>query len=307
MNGTSEVVEWLPALIVALGGLIAGFMVVVMSRRRQTRLAREQELETVEDLRDRFEELIVTLRSMRESGSGEDPSPLEREAAALLQAIERREDEESSSAEASPSPEISGSRGRRRESRSWSGFAWGAGSATVIGLVLFFAMSSATEREEGGSLTGGVEAMGGTEGQQPSVVPPQVRNLEEWIATHPDDLDARLELASVYIMQQELMKVWSQTEYVLERVPGHPRAQAYQAVVRLAMGQTDVALKMLEDSIESDPTLLDARIHLALAYLQLGRSQEAVRILEEAKTVHPNQAEMIDQLLREVMQQRPAI
>ena len=41
--------------------------------------------------------------------------------------------------------------------------------------------------------------------------------------------------------------------YVLERQPGHPRALSYQSLVRLAMGQGDVAVSMLEQAIAADP------------------------------------------------------
>jgi tetratricopeptide (TPR) repeat protein len=115
----------------------------------------------------------------------------------------------------------------------------------------------------------------------------------------------RLDLARVYLMAPELLKVWDQTQYVLERSPNHPRALSYAAVVRLAMGQTAVALEMLENALANDPTLLDARIHLSLAYLQLDRRAEAIRVLNEARDIHPDQAQMIDQILAEISQQWP--
>ena len=42
-----------------------------------------------------------------------------------------------------------------------------------------------------------------------------------------------------------MMAVWNETKAVLERSPGHPHALAYQALVRLAMGQGDKAVELL--------------------------------------------------------------
>lgn len=293
-----ETVEWLPAVAVLVAGLVGGIILIALSRNRRRELAREAEVEAVDDLERQRDLLIARLREMRDSDDQAARRALEVEAAAVLRRIEELGDKE-------PSEKTEEREDRDVGRAKIGGFLWGVGAAAVVGLIIFFVATSASDRSEGGSVTGG-GGMAAAQPQQPAV-PPELRNLEEWVERNPDDLDARLELARVYLMQQEMMKVWDQTQYVLERSPGNPRARAYQGVVRLAMGQTDVALQMLEESIEADPTLLDARIHLALAYLQLGRPQEAVRTLEDAKKVHPAQAPMIDELLQEVMQKWPEV
>ncbi|MDX1582742.1 MAG: tetratricopeptide repeat protein, partial [Thermoanaerobaculia bacterium] len=238
------------------------------------------------------------LREMRDSKDEAERRALEVETAEILRRIEEMRGEASSDEDEGDEPQDVG---RAKV----GGFLWGIGVAAVVGFVIFFVATSATERGEGGSVTGGIATAEPV--PQQLQTSPDLQNLELYVSKNPDDLDARLELARVYLMQQEMMKVWDQTQYVLERSPGHPRARAYQGVVRLAMGQTDMALEMLEAAIADDPTLLDARIHLALAYLQLGRPQEAVRELENAKEIHPAQAPMIDELLEEVMQRWPEV
>ena len=91
----------------------------------------------------------------------------------------------------------------------------------------------------------------------------------------PDDLEARLALARDHLAQQDLMAVWNDTQFVLEREPGNPRALSYQALVRLAMGQADVAETMLKQAMAAAPDLLDAHLHLAVVYARTGRDAQA--------------------------------
>lgn len=303
---TVEAANWIPAIAVLVAGLIGGLVVIFVSRGRRGQLAREDELESREDLEQRRDLLVARLREMRDSSDSKTREQLETETAGVLRKIEENERASDGRKELDVRPEKSP---QTAQGASLKGFLWGIGVAVVVGSIVFFVSDSATEREEGGSLTGGVEAGSQLPQQVPpqQQVPPELAALEQWVAENPDDLDARLELARVYIMQQEMMKVWDQTSYVLEKVPNHPRAKGYQAVVRLAMGQTAVAFQMLEEALEADPTLLDARIHLALAYLQMGRPQEAVRTLEEAKKIHPAQSPMLDQLIQEIMVQWPEV
>lgn len=300
MSG-GETVDWLPAIVVLLAGLIGGLVVVFVSKRRRGELPREQDVESVGDLEQRRDLMIVRLREME--GDASEREQVEREAAGILRRIEELQHE--SARNKRPAAGRQARKDERGTGRArFSGFLWGLGAAAIIGLIIFFVATSTTERGEEGSLTGGIAST--ADAQQPQFSA-ELRNLEEWVAQNPDDLEARLELARVYLMQQEMMKVWDQTQYVLQQSPGHPRARGYQAVVRLAMGQTAVALEMLEQAIKDDPTLLDARIHLSLAYLQMGRPQEAVRTLEDAKEVHPSQSAMIEELVQEILQQWPEV
>ncbi|HUP58930.1 MAG TPA: tetratricopeptide repeat protein [Thermoanaerobaculia bacterium] len=305
MSG-AESVDWLPAVAVLLAGLFGGLIVMLVSRGRRGQLAREVELESLDDLEQQRDLLIERLREMRSSTDRAAREVLETEAAGVLRRIEELKRQSKRPKKAAHDGHVEDAEPLTRGT-SLKGFLWGVGAAVVLGSIVLFVANSATERGEGGSVTGGVGMEPAPQQQQMPQMSAEAQNLEQWVAQNPDDLDARLQLASIYVMQQEMMKVWEQTNYVLERVPGHPRAKGYQAVVRLAMGQTAMGLQMLEEAIEADPSLLDARIHLALAYLQMGRPQEAVRILEKAKEVHPTQSAMIDELVQEIMTQWPEV
>jgi hypothetical protein len=97
-----------------------------------------------------------------------------------------------------------------------------------------------------------------------------------------------------------MMGVWNETQYVLERSPGDPRALSYQSLVRLAMGQADQALEMLKTALAKAPDQVDVYVHLALVYAQLGRAEDARRTMAVAKRRFPSQGEMLGRLEAEI-------
>jgi hypothetical protein len=100
-----------------------------------------------------------------------------------------------------------------------------------------------------------------------------------------------------------MMGVWNQTKAILDRSPGHPRAIAYQALVRLAMGQADVARTMLEKVIVSNPDVLEGYLHLALLHVRSGRGNEAEAVMARAAKRFPARAEMLKGLVAEMKRQ----
>ena len=99
-----------------------------------------------------------------------------------------------------------------------------------------------------------------------------------------------------------MMGVWNETQYVLKRQPGHPRALSYQALVRLAMGQGELAESMLKQALAGAPDMLDGYLHLALVYVRIGRAQDADATIAEAQRRFPAQAEMLKGLMAEMRQ-----
>jgi cytochrome c-type biogenesis protein CcmH len=110
-------------------------------------------------------------------------------------------------------------------------------------------------------------------------------------------------LARAALARQDMMAVWNETKAVLERSPGHAPALAYQALVRLAMGQGDKAEEMLLQARANDPNLVDAYVHLALVYARLGRMGEADKAIADATSRFPGQAAALQTLLADLKQQ----
>jgi tetratricopeptide (TPR) repeat protein len=104
-------------------------------------------------------------------------------------------------------------------------------------------------------------------------------------------------------MRQDMMAVFNETQAVLKLSPGQPRALSYQALVRLAMGQTAKAESMLKEALQKDPDLIDGYLHLMLVYVRSDRPAEAEKVLAEAKRRFPARAESLQGLLAEMRAQ----
>jgi tetratricopeptide (TPR) repeat protein len=121
----------------------------------------------------------------------------------------------------------------------------------------------------------------------------------------PEDIEARLDQARQRLAAQDLMGVWNDTQFVLEKQPGHPRALAYQALVRLAMGQADVAESMLKRAMAAAPDLLDAHLHLAVVYARSGRRADAEATVRGAMSRFPEHRENLQALMQQLAQEEP--
>jgi tetratricopeptide (TPR) repeat protein len=314
-----ESVAWGPALVVLALGVAAGAVLVWRLRGGahppDAAAARRRELEAHRDV------LLDQLRELDDTALGRDPQELARhrdalelEAARVLAELDRQG---AGSKGPRPAPAAAprttaaaaapGAHAGRR------GFIWGVASAAAVAVLVAWVSGAARPREEGGSVTGTIGPMG--QGAQPSpgapaadapAGGPEAAPLKQRIASNPDDLDARLELTQVHLRRRELMQVWEQTQEVLARSPGHPRALSYQALVRLAMGQAEAAETLLQQAMKAAPELLEPRLHMSLVYMQTGRVAEADKMLDEAKRLFPAEAEGLDRLRVQMKEQAAA-
>lgn len=298
--GTS--VAWVPALVVLGAGLIAGFVLVwrVLSSSRRAAKAGVTALEA-RDLAGKREVLLRQLRELEDTASKRTPEQLARErygleletAKTLLALEEKAAPEKESPARQStslqPAPDAAPARAGLR------GFLWGVGTVAAVLLLGFFVYQSAKPREAGGSVTGNTpmaskpagEAADGEEAQ-----------LQAAVARNPEDVEAHLALARLYVGRENWMGVWNETARVLERAPSNPPALAYQALVRLVMGQTDTAVTLLTKALASDPDLIDGYAYLALGYMQLGRSRDAEAAIATASKRFPERAADLQRYLK---------
>jgi tetratricopeptide (TPR) repeat protein len=288
-------VDWVPALVALGFGLALGAAVAVRAvlGRRAAAAATADE----RDLIAKRDALVQQLREMEDTARKRPPGELAREryqlelqAARVVLALEDR-------TPASP-PSSPVSRGSDRSAL--RGFLWGIGTATAAGLLGVFVYQAAKPREAGGSLTGEVPGRGapGMTANAPS--DPDQAQIEAALARNPDDTDARLARARILLGRQDYMGVWGETTRVLEKSPGNPQALSYQALVRLEMGQGEVALDLLHQALRADPDLIDAYVHLALVHVRLGRTREAEADIAQAAKRFPQQAGELRRALVEI-------
>ena len=255
--------DWLSASAMLLTGVIVGFMFLYGMKRRQ----RRSDLERA-DLIAKRDALVARLR--------EDPSDtrLEHEAAEVLRKLDSKGGAPPPSAPAATPP-----------SSALKGFMWGAASVAVLVGIGWFVAQSAKPKEE-----------------VPNV-PPAVatdtalRDLEQSVQENPENLALRDDLAKAYLNRENLKGVAEQTQYVLQRNPNDARALTYQALVRIAARETDVAAAMLQRATKADPNLIDAWVGMAWLHAQSGNFEGAEAAINEAKRRHPEESQRLDQLI----------
>ena len=69
--------------------------------------------------------------------------------------------------------------------------------------------------------------------------------------------------------------LWNDTQAVLSRHPDEPRALSYQALVRVEMGQPEIALEMLKKALAKAPDMAEIHVHLMMVYARMGRLADA--------------------------------
>ena len=268
--------DWLTASGMVLSGLIVGFMFIYGMKRRDAKS--DLERKDLEAKRD------VLIAKIRDEADPAERTRLELEAATVLRKLDRP------TGGGQPPPAVQPS----TKSSSVAGFLWGAGSMAVLAGIAFFVMQSAKPKEEAP-----------TPQPQQQQADDVVRKLEASVQSNPTDLKARVELAKAYLDRENMPGVVEQTQYVLQRSPNDARALTYEALVRIASGQADVARTMLERATKSDPNLIDAWVGLAWVNAQTGKMHDAVAAINEAKKRHPDQAARLDTLMEHIKPANP--
>jgi len=298
-------IDWVTALAGLAVGLILGSAILwraLVAARSGARAIQAVPL-AVRDLAGKREALLRQLRELEDTASKRTPEQLAREryaleleAAQVLLALDEHgiPDEPKRAkarAKRTATPDRAGLRG----------FLWGTVSASALLLLGLFVYQSAKPREAGGSVTGDLPAAARTGAGEPS--DPDEAQLKSRVASNPEDIEAHLALARLYLVRRDYMGVWNETMRVLERAPGNPEALADQALVRLAMGQADEALGMLKRALASDPDLLEGYVHIAIVYARMGRMKDAEKAAAEGSRRFPDRAAEFRQLLADLRAQ----
>ena len=277
--------DWASAIAILAGGLVLGALIVYFFSKgkspRASASATAAELERKE-LEARRDALVAQLRALDDDNVVER-ARLEAETAEVL----RRLDQVASGPP--PPPEAAAAM-----NPAFKGFLWGIGSCAAIAGLIYYVMNQTTPRQEGGTVTGN------TPMQQQATAPPQpnqvVLQLEAAVKQDPNNLRLRNDLAQAYLETDNLMAVFEQTKFVLDQSPNDSRALTYQSLVRMAMGESDTAVQMLQRATQSDPANLDGWVALAWVHVQQNQLGEAEKMIAEAKKHSPNDAARLDQV-----------
>jgi Tfp pilus assembly protein PilF len=292
--------DWLPAIAILSSGLIVGLMFVYFVRRKHAPASAEDLV--LRDLEAKRDTLIEELRAP--DVTPEERTRLEIETARVLRSIdERRKVERRASSRADDGrgrPSLHEEAPGKGNRAALIGFAWGAGSVMVLVGLGYFVMNQAKSRDSNQGMTGGQ-----TSTMMPAQPPsdPAVQRLEAAVKSAPDDLNTRIELAKAYLEHDNLMGVFDQTQYVLAKSPNDTRALTYQALVRMAMGQSADAENMLEKATKIDPQFIDAQVALAWVKTAVGKPKEAAAAIQHAEKAHPEEKARLEQVYAQMKAQ----
>jgi len=297
--------DWLSATAMILSGGIVGFMFWYGMKGR----AAKPDMERL-DLEAKRDVLLQQLRELKETGGSVDEQRrLERETADVLRKLDKHKPAKSAGGKrgaASPiadgqaSPAVVNVAAQARAA-SIRGFLWGVASVAVIGGIAWFVTKNATPKSEG--TTGGTPMTTAPQSSSPQQADAALQQIQAAVASKPDDLEMRNQLAKAYLERENLMGVFEQTQYILQRSPDDAQALTYQALVRMSMGQRDGAVEMLRRAIKSDPQLTDAYVALAWANVQSGKISEAEGLIADASRRHPDQQARLEQVLARMKEQ----
>jgi tetratricopeptide (TPR) repeat protein len=282
--------DWGSAIAILAAGLFLGALFVFFFNRKRKTFSDDLALKDLHAKRD------ALLAQLRDPGlGGDERTRLELETAGVLRKLDAHGAKPSAAA-AAPSLAMN---------PTIKGFLWGAGSVAALAALGYFVMQQAAPRQEGGSLTGGFESGAPQQAAAPGAqgADPVVQQLEAAVQRDPNNIQLRNDLAQAYLERENLMGVFQQTQFVLEKAPDDSRALTFQGLVRMAMGEADEAMKMLQRATVSNSKNLDAWVAMAWVYAQSGRMDEARRMIDEAGKQSPNDKVRLDQVFAQMQQQ----
>jgi len=280
--------DWISAGAMLLAGVIVGVVFLYTMKQRRVEHPVDGMLGDLEAKRDA---LVQRLREVDLSSF--EKERLQVETANVLRRIDERK-----------------GKARKRDVRpeavvarhaAIKGFAWGVGSVLVLVGIGWYVTQKAEPRP-----AAGMQQQAAPMQQPQQQADPEVQGIEAAVAQRPDDLVLRNQLARAYLDRENLMGVFEQTQYVLQRAPNDPQALTYQSLVRMAMGQADSAGAMLKQAIKSDPKFLDAYVALAWQQTSAGKSDDAAATIKAAQKEHPDQEARLADVLVKMREQAKA-
>ncbi|HVG25499.1 MAG TPA: tetratricopeptide repeat protein [Thermoanaerobaculia bacterium] len=292
----NEPTDWISALAILAAGLALGALFIFFFNKRKAKAKLGDESDLVrKDLEAKRDALIQQLRDLDEHASPEERARLERDTADVLRKLDAQPARATAATAATPAPAATSGM-----NPTVKGFLWGAGSVAALAGLFYFVMQASTPRQDGATITGNTPMQAAP--QQPQRPDPMVQQLEAAVQRDPENLALRNDLAQAYLERENLMAVFEQTKFVLDRKPEDARALTYAALVRMAMGEGAEATKMLERASKSDPKNLDTWVALAWMHAQNNEMPKAEAMIAEAIKHSPENKARLEDVLRQMKQ-----
>ena len=290
--------DWTQALIAA--GIGLGIGIIATLRMRAEGRPKDEAMERRDEAAG-WEALSEQLRSVHEAEEN-DPElahhryGLELRAAELLLAQGQRAELDGEAGEAAAA-QTSASKPRA----GWVPAVWGAVATAAILVPIMLVQSAATQRGEGGSITGNTGPAGGGaqattqqqgQGRPIAAVPPELKPLMDQVTADPNNVELRLSLTRKLMGAGAMIPAYEQATAILKLDSKQAEAMAFLAIVRIEMGLHKQAASMLTEAIAIRPDLIEAWIYRGVANLRSGEPQaaiddwqEVIKLRADAETV----------------------
>jgi tetratricopeptide (TPR) repeat protein len=296
--------DWATALAILTAGLILGVFFIYFAKKRKAATIMDGSDALVE-LEARRDALVEQLRDP--SVQGAERARLEHETADVLRQLDgasRKAPKADRTAAAAP---VATAAPAPQFAQAMKGFVWGVVTFGVLGGLGYVVMQQSAPREAGGSMTGAIptEQAQQAEGHPMSAAPTDARvaKLQEEIKKNPADMQLRLALAQLHMQRNDLMGVHEVSKVILEREPENSLGLTYAAVVRAAMGETDIAVEMLHRAAKNQPSNLDAYVALAWVEAQKGSIADAEKAIAAGIAAVPGEKVLLGQVMDQIRNQ----
>jgi tetratricopeptide (TPR) repeat protein len=118
-------------------------------------------------------------------------------------------------------------------------------------------------------------------------------NLLASITVDPDLVDARLELAEMYILEKNLVKAKEQIEEIFKRRAPDLKIMTLLSGMYILEGKPEEAEKILKVIIDQKPYYTPAYIRLGFLYRHMGNAEKALESFQTAYTKDPRQIGLV--------------
>ena len=295
---------WGPPLVVLSLGVAVGLGLALSAGGK--RAVGDDRLARIEDLGAKKAALLEQIRTLDADRDklGEEEYARRREAlvseaATVLAELER--------VEAAPAEQVAieqaaeASTAASKASSPLGAGLWAGGVLLFFGLLAVFLSSSSTEREQGGSMTGG------SEGRQ-AALSAEVEEAQQRLEANADDLEALHVLTYNALLKRDLDNAMQFVDRARALDPDAPELHVHLAILQLAVGMYDRSESELQQAIDARPDWGRAHLWMGLVRLYQERTDEAIAEVEKAigLGLRVDEQQFARQLLSDARSPRPA-
>jgi tetratricopeptide (TPR) repeat protein len=193
-------------------------------------------------------------------------------------------------------------------SPAWLGALYTLVGVAVLGGLYLAVSSSSVERTGNMSITGidpsnldgpppQAQLVDGSASPGPVTVPPEVIEFRARVQANPNDVEARNRITEYAIGAQDLAEAMAQNGEVMQIEPTNQDGRVYRAYLMMSIGRTDEAIDMLEALLGEHPDNVKANIYYGLMTLTAGQPDKAIPALEMAIAQNPEGVDFLQERL----------